>query len=384
MFYAPTQFPKAPLHDLYLANLDIACDMIPGLSTVTNLSRLVASLVSTTIWLGVSVVLSTYFIAKSVLNLTGLSAEKVSFGENVDRFMSLSLKIKSLWSANFFLIHVFDKSILQSTIHAIPVLGNIVAYAWANSNSYDNARDRYVNKMQGWQYQLDAGKYAHLMSYLLPSFANSVFSYDKKVHLENFRLNPLLHKKIPQEFFADEHFIEGLFQILTLYHHDKTPYIRKEEFKQIVIEIIQKAHAHEIMKDLPLPIESLLLTTDVKGTIEIINKYPIVLWMIPQGDFSNNKKNIQTVIQRYPQIISLMSDHFLKTHRSVVQQALSLNNQPIFRVSNSTAFQAFNKDSILEDDLFLRLVKVKPTFGLYVREGLKKNEMIRKLNLRRG
>jgi hypothetical protein len=151
MFYAPTQFPKAPLHDLYLANLDIACDMIPGLSTVTNLSRLVASLVSTTLWLGVSVVLATYFMAKSVLNLTGLNAEKVSFGENVDRFMSLSLKIKSLWSGNFFLIHVFDKSILQSTIHAIPVLGNLVAYAWANSNSYDNARDRYVKKMQGWQ-----------------------------------------------------------------------------------------------------------------------------------------------------------------------------------------------------------------------------------------
>lgn len=381
MLYQYRDFQSATKLGVFCANLDVACDLIPGVSTVTNISRIAVKILFASSWLCLSVMTGAgYAFKATMIALFVKKDKKFQVALCFYKFIHTSFSIQSLWIKTFFSHHYMKKSYVESFLHALPLIGNLMAYKMTESRSYSSCVKVWETKMKQWEIKPSAAQNTPLFSCYYPSLVPSHLKESKALIIADCKLNPYHITKISKENFADIDFCKELMRVLTYYHHGRCSYINKTDFNELLSFVIKQAQAFNLMEEIVLPLEGYLFNHDFGEFLDLVRKYPDILWLIEDNEFFQHKKYVSLVIQSCPHIISIMSDHFLKLNKTLVIQALTQDSFIASKLSLSILLFSFSsKENVLSDGVFLACDKFHPGLKKAMIDHLNKKKLVKRL-----
>lgn len=381
MFYRSEEFANVSKASIVISNLDIALNAIPIASTVTNVARIIFKVCYSVAWISLSGICGLGFLISGVISSLISSKDRpFQLALAYYRFINTSLIIQSLWMKTFFTAHYFEKSYSVCLLHAIPIIGNIIAVKFAEKNTYQANIQRWENRLKNWEITPKFDQSTPLFSCYYPTLVPSHLKNSKALILADCKLNPYHIKKIPSSYFSDIEFVKKLMRTLTYYHHGKTSYINRTDFEELLVFIIKEAKKFELLEEIELPLSGYLFDHDFGELLDLIKKYPDILWLIDRLDFIEHKKYIALLIHSCPHVIAIMSDHFLKLNKTLVMT--SLTQDPFIATKLPVMILVFifsSKENVLQDGVFLSCVKHVPTLKIAMQEYLDKKKQMKRL-----
>lgn len=287
MFYKISEFPTVFPPQLYLANMDVLSDMLPVVSTISNLARLIFKTAFQVLSLSVSTGLIPIFLIKAIKEAIQVRDIK-AFSINYQSYCRLSLKIHYIWTSHIFTLHLFSKDLKSTIVHAIPLIGNLIAAIQAKSFGSGTKQEVY-SKISSLQNQAHLQMSRFIPLQISPYFVPKGLEDDKHIYLANFKENPFAWDQIPDALFQDQEFILELFNLFTSYYLPTFKQVSQEERKHVLSQIIERAKTRGLFAEIILPIENLYLCPNL---IELTRKYPFILWMLPNIEYFEKKKKL--------------------------------------------------------------------------------------------
>jgi hypothetical protein len=370
MFYKIEEFSKTHPINILASNIDIVCDFLPIVSTVTNVARIIFK----TLW-GVIVLVScmtscTIFLSKSFVEIA-LLKDKKQIIKNFDAMFEMCLNVNALWISNFFTFHYFKKSYIQSMIHATPFIGNLAAIINRDHRQFHGVKSDFLKELENWHIKQKMATFKLYPHAKLPMYMPEALAMEPDVVVANLKVNPYNIKNVPDFFFKNDEFIENVIKALTSALWLKDSDYKDFDLKNLLEDLIKKCHSQQKLLNLILPIENLYMNRDL---IDLVTRNPLLLWMLPNIEFYQQANYISPLVSNHPQMIVRIGLPFLKRHPSIFNKALSLAPELSLCFEDIALMHAFSvKKELLKDPVFLSCLKFKPSL---------KNILIQILNRR--
>lgn len=375
MFYPTSEYQNISKLSLYAANFDSMLDVIPLVSTVSNVARMSLKLVGVVFQTTLQLISVTVLPLKWTFILVACDQKKQRMIKAFYNSFKITEPMQAFVLRNFFLNHYTQKSFSSSLVHSIPIAGNLAAYFFPKSKLLADRKKELIGYLDS-QAAKPQYRYAQAYSnYLKSSIIPNEFSLDKEVHLANFKMNPYHVFSMPKSLFADEVYLDQLFSTLTNCHHGLNAYMPEDDFVRIGQFIIENAQKNQCCLDIPMPIYPHTLPENIDDRLELVKKYPIILWLLPNIEFVQKKQYIAPIMNRYPEVVCLTTEHFLRMNKSVLLKALSLKNELVFVFKDALVAHVLSSKDVFKDDgLLKRLCQMKPTLAAYMNDlSIKKN-----------
>lgn len=383
MLYTRHEFPRASFLGMFAVNVDLVCDLIPVVSTVTNLARVVFKTGCYALWLSASSLIGAFMLVKaSIIFIIPYKDKNARYYQNFSSAMKSIFLIQSLWTKTFFSFHYLGKGMGKTLLHAIPIIGNIFAYIFAETKTYSRQSKAWEDVLKSWQITPQYNQNRPLFSYYYPEAIPAHMSFDRALTIANCKLNPYLIKKIPPSFFADVDFVKNLLRVMSYHHHGRSSYMPRSDFDDLMRYIILEAQKFGNLEDVSLPLENYLFHHDFGEFLDLLKLYPDLLWLIDDLKFFEHKKYVSTIIKDCPHVVTILSEHFLKLNKSMVTQALTQDPFIASKLSLAILVFAFSsKDDVLKDGVFLSCCKHHGLLYSTMSKHLKRKTEVRRLKL---
>lgn len=354
MFYKYADYPEASKFAVLCANIDTVCDFIPVVSTVTNITRVALSILSTISWGVLSAGIGIGYAFKGLwIALFQKNDKQFSIGLCFYHWINASLLIQSLWIKTFFTHHYFKKTYLDSFYHAIPLLGNVIAFI-KETKSYEANIKNWEETLHRYQIKPGFDQRGPLFSYSYPDLIPSYLKNNKKLIVANCRLNPYHITSIAKEHFADFSFIKDLMKVLTYDHHGKSSYIKEADFIYLMEYLVKEAQKKGYMIEIQFPIADYLQSQNETDKVALLQKYPDFLWLMPPKKAFDYHRYVAPVIPFSPHCITMMNDDFFQKHKTMALKAVTQDPLIASKLSIKNLLSIFrSKDNVLDDSVFL-------------------------------
>lgn len=380
MLYKSSDFKKISQESLLCANLDIISDCVPLMSTVTNVARVVFKVCFTAMWLVSTGIIAVGYTIKAITIALSVDKDKHLYvGLCFYHFMQTCFVIQSLWMKTFLSHHFLKKSYFESFLHAVPVIGNIMAYKSTDLRSYDQLVKECETQLKQWIITPKVEQHTPLFSYYYPILIPEYLKDNKKLIVADCQLNPYHIKNIPQSYFQDNDFVKQLLRVLTYYHHGQYSYIADADFVALMELIITKAQQYQLMKTVTLPFANYLALHARGQFLALINQYPDLLWLLEDKTGGLTREEKRNCIKTCPHMITIMNEEFLKANSKLVKGALRQDPFIASKISHTILKLAFNsQEDVLRDPLFLACDKHNPGLKLAMMAHLEKKKANKK------
>lgn len=376
MFYSTSEYQNISKISLYAANFDLLLDCVPIVATVTNIARIVIKAIGLVFQTAMTVMSVTLIPLKlTYIAFSGQTNKKQRMLQAFYRSFKVGEDLGALSYKSFFLSHYTQKTVARSLIDSVPLAGNLAAYFFSKSKLMIDRKKELLTYLESLAQAPANRSRQTYTSYLKNSIVPCEFLQDKDVHLANFKLNPYHVFSMPEQLFVDESFLDQMFSSLTGCHYGLSPYMPADDFIKIGHHIIRLAQKNQCCLEIPMPVYPHTLPEDIDDRLELVKKYPIILWMLPNVEFVQKKQYIAPIMNRYPEVVCLTTEHFLRMNKSVLAKALSLKNELVFIFKDALLAHVLSSKDIFKDDSLLkRLTAMKPSLAKYMNDlNIKKN-----------
>lgn len=369
MLYQSLDYPKVSKLSLYACNFDLILDCVPVASTITNVTRLVFKVLGIVMQKAMLCAMYTalpFAWTAIALSLCDEKAEKMK--RLYWHIGALSSRIESLCYSNFFINHYTSKSLARCVLDSMPLLGNFACFVACAPKDYNFQKQVLLKTLQDKTPSSETRIACPYLSWANHSILPEAFYLDKEIHLANAKLSFKHVERIPESLFADEAFVDSLFNIFTSEHYHKESAFLKQEFQKVALSVIQKAQKQGSLLKIPMPLYLHTLPESFEAIIELVQAYPIILWLLPNIEFIQNKRYLIPIIQRYPQVVNVLSEHFLKMNRSLFIKALTLKDELVFGFDDAFLCTILARCESSSESLLTRLCSLKKSLSAHLRK----------------